>query len=114
MWLNKQDSEYSSCPKFAEILNMTKFWIWQGFQDASVTHPTEYARICLDRVLNISWVLNMPGLWIWQGSDCGRITQGSKYVTIWLNMSEQDVYMPEYVWIFDNRQGSEYVSYYNA
>ena len=29
-------------------------------------------------------------------------------------MSEQDVYMPEYVWIFDNRQGSEYVSYYNA
>ena len=29
-------------------------------------------------------------------------------------MSEQDVHMPEYVWIFDNRQGSEYVSYYNA
>ena len=26
-------------------------------------------------------------------------------------MSEQDVNMPEYVWIYDNRQGSEYVSY---
>ena len=39
-----------------------------------------------------------------------RITKGSKYATIWLNMSEQDVNMPEYVWIFNNRQGSEYVS----
>ena len=26
-------------------------------------------------------------------------------------MSEYDVNMPEYVWIYDNRQGSEYVSY---
>ena len=33
-----------------------------------------------------------------------RVTQGSIYATIWLNM-------PEYVWIYDNRQGSEYVSY---
>ena len=97
MWLNKQDSEYASSPKFAEILNMTKFWIWQAFQDASVTQLTEYARICLDRVLNISWVLNMPGFWIWQGSDCGRITRGCKYATIWLNMSEQDVNMSEFL-----------------
>ena len=33
-----------------------------------------------------------------------RVTQGSIYATIWLNM-------PEYVWIYDNRQGSEYASY---
>ena len=35
----------------------------------------EYVWICLDRVLNISWVLNMTGLWIWQGSDNARVTQ---------------------------------------
>ena len=39
-----------------------------------------------------------------------RIAHGSKYATIWLNMFEKDVNMPEYVWIFNNRQGSEYVS----
>ena len=44
MCLNKQDSEYNSGPKYM-----------------SVTQSSEYARICLDRVLNISWVLNMPG-----------------------------------------------------
>ena len=31
MCLNKLDSEYASSPKFAEILNMAKFWIWQVF-----------------------------------------------------------------------------------
>ena len=30
-------------------------------QYATVTQRSEYPRICLDRVLNISWVLNMPG-----------------------------------------------------
>ena len=68
-------------------------------------------RIYLDRVLNISWVLNMPGLWIWQGSEWARVTQGSKYAMIYLNMSEYDVNMPDYVWIFHNMQGSGYVSY---
>ena len=29
--------------------------------------------------------------------SCTRVTQGSKYATKWLNMSEQDVYMTEYV-----------------
>ena len=33
----------------------------QGFQYTSVTQRFEYARICLGRVLNISYVLNMPG-----------------------------------------------------
>ena len=36
--------------------------------------------------------------------------EGSKYATIWLNMSEQDVNMPEYVCIYDNRHRSEYLS----
>ena len=39
----------------------------------------------------------MPGSWIWKDSEYARITQGSEYATIWLNMSEQDVNMPEYV-----------------
>ena len=33
----------------------------KGSQYASVTERSEYDRICLDRVLNISCVLNMPG-----------------------------------------------------
>ena len=88
--LNKQDSDYAVGPKHAEIMNMAKFRIWQGSQYDSVTQRSGYARICLDRVLNISWVLNMPGLWIWQGSEYVRVTQGSKYVTMWicLNMSK--------------------------
>ena len=69
---------------------MAKFLIKQVFQNASVTQPTEYARICLDRVLN------MPGFWIWKGSKYARITHRSKYATIWLNISEQDVNMYEF------------------
>ena len=48
MYLYKQDSKY------AKILNMVKFWIWQGSQYASVTQRSEYSIICLDWVLNIS------------------------------------------------------------
>ena len=36
---------------------------------------------------------------------------GSKYATMWLKMSEQNMNMPEYVWIYDNVHGSEYVSH---
>ena len=44
------------------VLNMPKFWIWQGSQQyASVTERSEYVTICLDRVMNISQVLDMPG-----------------------------------------------------
>ena len=50
----KKDSEYASGPKYAIILNMAKFWIWQGSQYANVTQRSEYARICLYRVLNVS------------------------------------------------------------
>ena len=78
--LEKQDYEYALGPKHA------KFWIWQGSHFA--LHSTEYATICLDRVLNIFWVLNMPEFWIRQGSEYARSTQGYKYATIWLKMSE--------------------------
>ena len=61
MRLYKQDSEYTSGPKYDKILNIAKFWIWQGSQCASVTQRSGYARMCLDRVLNIYWVLNMLG-----------------------------------------------------
>ena len=67
---------------------MAKFWIWQSSQYASVTQGSEYDRICLDRVVNVSWVPNPAAFWIWQGSEYVRVTQGSKSATIWLNMSE--------------------------
>ena len=73
----KQDSEYALDPKYAKILTMAKFWLWHISQYASLTQRSEYARICLDRLLDISWVLNMPRFWIWQGleySTTGRYT----------------------------------------
>ena len=83
MYLHEQDSEYASSPKYARILNMTKFYICE----VSVTRRSEYATICLHKSLNISWVLNMPGFWIWQGSDYERDTLCFKYAAIWLNIS---------------------------
>ena len=87
MSLNKRNVENALGSKYVKLLNMGKFWIWQGSQYASVTQRSEYARICLHRALNIPWVLNMPGFWMWQGSEYANVTQGSKYATILLNMS---------------------------
>ena len=39
-----------------------------------------------------------------------KVTLVSEYATIWLNMSDLGVNMPEDVWIYDNKQASEYVS----
>ena len=83
----KEDSEYASVPKCAKILNVAKFWMWEGSCYASITQRSEYVRICLDRVLNIFRVLNIPGFWKLWSSWYVRVTQGSKYATIWLNMS---------------------------
>ena len=69
--LNIQGSEYASSPKYVKILNMGKFWILLGSQYASTTQGSEYVRIYLDRVLNISCVLNMSGVWIWFRSYTG-------------------------------------------
>ena len=48
MCLYKQDSENDW------VVNMPKFWIWQGSQYVSVTQCSQYARISYDRVLNVS------------------------------------------------------------
>ena len=83
------------------IMNMpeyvlTEFWIYLGFyicQDSehgSVPNMQEFHRI-----LNIT-------------------QYGWEWLRIFLNMSEFtliDKNIPEYVWIYDNRHGSEYVSY---
>ena len=122
--LNKQDSKYGIVLNMAGFSMrqhytaswvcqnaLTGFWI-QGFLCASVTKCPEYARTCLDWVLNTGfsmrerytafWICqNMPWqsfefisgskyartmnmVWFWYAS----VTQGSKYATIWLNMSE--------------------------
>ena len=96
-----------------EVLNMPKFWIWQSF---------EYGRVPNMWGLNwiyqsMSWqsseyifgsaytrILDMAGFWI-----C-KSTKSSKYVTIWLNMLQCVVNMPEYIWIYNNRQGYEQVT----
>ena len=99
MFQYKQDSEYVSGPNYAKILNMagflmreryTGFWICQNM-------PWQSSEYILAH--------------LWQGSEYERVTQGSKYSTIYLNMSEWDANMPQYVWSYDNKQGSEYVSY---
>ena len=56
MCLNKEDSEYASDLKCAKILIMAGLSICER-----VTQRSEYDRMCLDSVLNRSWVLNMPG-----------------------------------------------------
>ena len=86
--LNKQDSENVLSPKHAKILNREKFWIWQGSRYVSVTQHSEYPRICLDRVLNISQFQNMPGFWIWQGSEYAREQELHRVLN-----------MPQYGWI---------------
>ena len=63
-------------PKYAKILNIAMFLIWQGSQNASFTQNSEYARRCLDRVLNI---LNM---------QLHMVTAVTKYAIFWPNMSE--------------------------
>ena len=84
-----QGSEYLSDPKYTkmQIQNIAKFWMSQGCQQESVLRLSEYARICFDRVLNISWVLNMPGLWLLWDSDYARVAEG-----MYINM-------PQYGWI---------------
>ena len=76
------------------VLNMLKFWIWQGFQYTSVRQRSEYARICLDRVdLRIS----------------SEYISGSKYARIlnmagfWLYKLHRVLNMPQYSWICLNR-----------
>ena len=41
--LYKQNSEYALDPKYAKILNIAKFWMWQGSQYANISQHSEYA-----------------------------------------------------------------------
>ena len=71
MCRNKQNSEHDLGTKYAKILNIANFQIWQGSQYA------------------LRSVLNMPvGFCIRQGSEYARVTQGFRYPTVWPNMSE--------------------------
>ena len=91
--LNKQDPEYASSPN-PKSLNMTKVLNMAGF---SICERCTAFWICQ----------NMP----WQSS--GYI---SRLYMAGLNMQElrkvlnMSLNMAEYVWIYDNRQGYEYVS----
>ena len=98
------------------VLNIPKFSIWQNsvhvrvlnMQGSHNAQCSEYARICLDRALNISWVLLMPNFWIWKGSESTRVIS-----KICHNMTEYVWIGHEpgwNVWFYDNRQGSGYVS----
>ena len=62
----------------------TKPLLSQCSQYASVIQHSEYVRIYADWFLNISHVVKMP---------------------------EWNANLPEYVWIYDNRKGFEYLSY---
>ena len=68
--LKNQGSEYVLGPKYAKILNMTRS------QYALVTQHSEYARLCLNKTLNISLVLNMPGFSISQCFEYATVYTG--------------------------------------
>ena len=95
-------TEYVLGPNYTKILNMAKFWIWQGYQYSSIrlfwTCQKKMPRECSEYILGSKYVRiqNLAAFLIF------KITQGSKYPIIWLNMSEEVMNIPEYVWFFNN------------
>ena len=94
VFLNKQDSRYAYVTKYVKTKILTKFWIWQGSQHASVSQRSECTWIFL----------------AWQNSEC---ILGSKYATI-LNMKQlhRVLSMPQYgliclnwTWIYVKMSG---------
>ena len=100
--LYKQDPEYASGPKYANILNMAKFWIWQGSQYASIAQRPEYAKMRkYDKVLYMrrdanGRVLNIPGFRVCQVSAYANIVQGSEYA--WVRLNNALWQGSEYAW----------------
>ena len=122
--------EYAQMNKILNVpwvLNMPKLWTWKS---------SEYCKVLNIQALHS--VLNMPentltefwiylGFYICQYSGCSRAVNMQvlhrvlimsqccliclSATGIWLNMSEYNRNMPEYIWIYDNRQVSEYISY---
>ena len=83
--INQQDSEHVSSPKYAEhakILNMTRFSICERYTAFWICQHSEHGRVL--NMQELHRVVNMP--------QC-------------LNRTGK------YVWIYDNTQGSGYVSY---
>ena len=82
--LNKENSGYTYGIKYAKILSLTKLWIWQGCQYASVSQRSKYARI----------------FFAWQSSE---YILGSKYASF-LSMKQlhRVLNMPQYGWICMN------------
>ena len=76
------------------LLNIPNFQIWQGFQYASVTKHSENARICLDRVLNISWVLDARI----KDSEYGRVLNMQELHRV-LDMSQYGCVRVNRTWI---------------
>ena len=60
MCQNRQSFEYAYDPKYAKVLNMTGFSIYELY-----TAFWFCQNVLLDRVLNVSRVQNMPVFWIW-------------------------------------------------
>ena len=81
MPLNKQDSEYAWCPKYAKVLYIGKFWMLQASEYAMVTQLFEYA---------IAEFQVYLGIYIYKDSEYERA----------LNMQELHnvLIMPQYSW----------------
>ena len=101
-----------------QVLNMPKFWTWQSSEYGSVFNMR-----ALHSALNMSEytftekssenilgskhtrILKIAGFWICKSYTVFKICHNmAEYVWV-------DVSMPGYVWIYNNRQGSESVSY---
>ena len=54
--LCKQDLEYASGPEHAKMLNIVKFWIWQGSQYVNVTQRSEYSQDIPKYALTEFWM----------------------------------------------------------
>ena len=93
----KQDLEYSSGPKYAKLQNVSKLWIWQGSQYASVAQhwvcqnmPWQSCEYILGS--KYARILNLAGFWICNSYTGFKICHNMvEYVWIWIGL--------EYAWI---------------
>ena len=87
----------SSVLMYSKISGLDSQFMFGGSSMSIRYSTTRMCQNVFEIVLNITWVLNIPGFWIWQDFEYTKVTQGFKYATIWLNKSESDVNMPEYL-----------------
>ena len=94
MCLNKKDSEYASGPKYAKILNMTGFSICERYTALWICQNMPWQSSEYIIISKYACILSMQ--------ESHRVVDMPRYGWICLNRN-----MPEFVWIFDNRHGSE-------